>query len=836
MRRKKVVIKKVKQEESLSPLSDAPVRRKKKIVVKKAAPLPEKKKTEVPVKETKKTPAPKKKKKKASKKEEPKKETAPLVKTSSKTKEDASTARFKALLPDIEGLTEKIIEADLDHTQAIEVTTKADDLVDWAPNVLAWCADKRFLGMRPFAKQAEIMINLFEEWCPQCSEPGYVKNIPIDASVEQIMTKVALLDFGKCPHCGFKKGTGRKDGTFVDPLELIAVIGQRAGKSAVASMVVSYLVHRNLMLPVPWKSYGLTPGQIIDFTFVATTAAQSEKTLWATFKGVFTGSAWFKAYKEVCDTEGRKQGIKTTVKSLDTYINFGHKNMLIYFAANNPASLRGTTRFGAAIDELGWFDGESGTGKVRANGPETYAALNNACLTLRASFAKEVEQNPNCNWPVPLMANISSPRSMDDAIMTIYRDSAKNKRVIRRNWATWEMNPYLPKKLLIDTGDLKKPTGMRDYGAVPPLADDPLVQRIDIVTEAFKSPLATESRYGPIIRPYALGYVDEMEVASGIRSTRFITAGLQEDVPQIDLEALRSMKESDLADLGPTKDLLDDLIAKPPHKRMHVMGVDLGTTNNALAVVCGFLALDNSKFITDFILEIQPKKNLPINIAHVYENLIVPLVEKMNVVAVFYDRWSSLHQIQDLASRYGSLGPLNDGHERRKWLRQLAKNNSRPAFIADQYSLNMADALMLVARMEQGDCLFPSMETDFMELMVNKSIDPIDYPFTHLAVQFATVRAKGARLLKPVNRDDDIFRAWTNCAVPAFSNELVIDLLSQEVRAEPMAKKASASQFHVSIGQAGRGVRQAGNIGSGAVSTGGTNDFPVIVRKGLFRG
>lgn len=787
-------------------------------------------------KKVKKKPAKKKKtaKKKAKRKKKAKPKSAeaiteaPTVVTQSKT--DRLVSRFRDLLPDIDDLSQKIIESDLDHTQAIKVTARADDLVDWAPNAISWCADRRFLGMSPYAKQAEVLLALFEEWCPRCSDANYVKDIPVADPIEVVMSKVALLEFGKCPHCGFTRSMGRASGVFTDPNELVAVVGQRSGKSALTAMATSYLIHRNLMLPLPWKTYGLSPGQMLDFTFVATKKEQSEKTLWATFKGMFEGSPWFKAYKEVSDAEGKKAGMPVTVKSLETFMLFGHKRLLIYFAANDPSGLRGSTRFGFGIDELSWFGSKEGG--VRANGPETYAALNNACMTLRLALAKEVKRDPNCNWPPPLGINVSSPRAMDDPLMTLYQDSAKSTKAVRRHWATWEAHPEMTLPILTEIGEAAKTTFGRDFGAQPPLADDPLFQRTDAVTEAFRSPLALEKRYGPILRPSARGYVKEVESPLGVRMSAYLTAGLEKNVEEPNYEVLRALAEPDLNDLGTFQPLFQDLAMRPASRRMHVMGVDLAATNNALAVVCGYTAFD--KFITDFVLEIKPTEKYGINLNEVYENLIVELVDLLNVVAVFYDKWGSITQIQDLAKRFGSLGPLNDKTSRRSWLRGLAKRNRRPAFIADHYSLNMADALMLVSRVEQGDCLFPAMEVPFMDLMVNKKLNPTLYPYTHLALQMATVRARGMRLIKPTNRDDDLFRAWANAAVKALTDELVIDLLQQEVRAEPRSKTAVG--FHVSMGQVGKGIRSVENMGGGAVSTSGTPDFPVVVRKGTFRG
>lgn len=758
---------------------------------------------------------------------------SPLIVTPPKF--DKTVSRFRALLPDLEGITERIIDGDLDHTQAIEVESKADDMVDWAPNVLVFCADKRFVGMKPYGKQAEILLLLFEEFCARCSDVSYVTNIPTQDTVEQVMAKVALLEFGKCPHCGFTKADGRATGVFHDPLELIAVIGQRAGKSATAALAIAYLIHINLRLTSPWKAYSLTPGQIIDFTIVATTVGQADKTLWATFKGLFTQSNWFKAYKAACDEEGKKHGVKETVKVLETFIWFEHKGVMIYFAANNPSGLRGTTRFGAAIDELGWFgEAEPGSQKVRANGPETYSALNNACMTLRQAAEKAKERNPASLLPFPILFNISSPRSMNDPIMTIYRERSADKRTIRRHWATWDVNPNYTKTSL--ARELATSNGVRDFGAQPPITDDPLIDKIHIITDAFNTPMATDDRYGRLLRPTAKGFIDDLEVPAGRYTTNFITAHIEDELFIPDSESLKALEVADpeaYKGLGPLTSLFRDLISRPAAVRPHIMGVDLGTKNNALAVVCGYLADDGSKFVTDFALEVKPTPTRSVSVADVFDKLIVKAVEKLNVVAVFYDTWQSIHQIQNLSQRFGSMGPLNSASERRHWLKTLRDKKQRPAFLADQYSLSLADANMLVSRLEQGDCLFPGLEVGVMELLVNRNLNPADFPYAHLALQMATVRARGARLLKPVGGDDDLFRAWSNAAVKALTDEVVIDLLSQDTRGQPMAPAAKVRDTFISVGVAGKGIRRTEIARSGAHSSiANASIVPVAVGRG----
>lgn len=750
-------------------------------------------------------------------------------------KEDKSRHknRFKALLPDIEGLAREVVEADIDHTKAIEVSNNVDDLVEWAPNVIEFCISRRFLGARPYAKQAQILINLFEEYCYPCSDIDYLKNIPVKDSIETILSKVTMLHDGVCPHCGFTKADGRKLGVFRDPQEVVIVVGQRSGKSAGTAMAISYLVHMNLRLACPWKNYGLTPGQSVTFTITAKTVKQADKSLWGTFKGMFNSSPWLKKYKEVCDAEGKKVGIKETVRLNETFIRFEHKFVEILLEANEAGSLRGSTRIGGAIDELSYFSEEGG--RVRSNGFETHTSLNNSCSTVRLAVLKQIEKDPACNWPNPIMFNISSPKELNDPLMTMYRKSVGDVKIIRGHWATWEFSPDMTKEVLTKLGYMSLPTAARDYGAQPPLAEDPLIEDSYIIKDAFQSPMATSAALGKLIRPSAIGYVDDLDLQSGDRFVSYLTAKLGEQPERPPTESVRALvTEESKGKLGHHIPIFEALLQKPLHERTHILGVDLGTTNNALALVAGCLV--GNVFITDFALEIKPKRNRPANIAKIYEDLILPLIDELNVVGVFYDQWNSVHALHDLAVRFGAMGPLHSGHQRKSWLKGLRDKGQLPAMLAERVSMTTSDAQLIVSKLEQQEFLFPEMEVPMLDLVLDKTMDPSKYPFSHLAMQMATVRVKGNRLLKPTGGDDDLFRAWSNIAYKVATDDLVVDLLKQDGRSSASAKKQNSGNLVLSVFSKGK---RRGDIPtttahspSGSATVTSTKGFVTVRRAG----
>lgn len=732
-------------------------------------------------------------------------------------------ARFHKLLPDVRSLASSIVEDDFDYTKALVVESSVDQLVDWAPNVLVFVADPRFIGIKPYAKQAEMLVRLFEEWCPRCSNPDwFIHGFPTAATFEEVEKNCAMLEFGTCPHCKYTKKDGRLSNVFNDPDELIAVIGQRAGKSAVTSMGVSYLTHINCMLHTPWKTYGLTPGQVIDFTMVAVTVGQSEKALWSNFKQMLSQSYWFRKYKEVCDDYGQKHGIAETIRVNETFFKFRHKGIELHNASNNNKALRGATRFGFAIDELAFFDDDAKSGKTRGNGAETYTSLNNSLASLRQKAADVVAARPGSTIPNSLGFCVSSPRAMNDAIMQLYRDRKSDKKAVAMHLPTWDMNPNFPRNSKVVAGMLKQANGWRDFGARPPLTDNPLVSKGGIVEDAFKSALATDPTYGLILSPSVMANQDEFRIVNGRNVQTTAIAVIDEEyVPP----KPKAISPKALAALGPHRALYEELLAKPASLRPHVLGIDMGTSNNSFALVASYLS-DDGLLITDFAVEIKGTSRIRVNIAHIFDNVIVPLIEKLNIVGVFYDQWNSLHHIQALTNLKGALGPLNSSQEVRKWKNDLRKEGELPPFIADQVRLTMADANLLVARLEQGDILFPKMERPMFDLVQDSRLEKNLTPFTHLALQFSTVRvsANGSQLRKPAdNGEDDIFRAWAVGAIMAFTDETVMALLKGASKKDVETKSDSAPLGYVSVGNAGRGVRR--------IPPGTTGSTSLVVRR-----
>ena len=97
---------------------------------------------------------------------------------------------------------------------------------DKAPNFLEWAVGPKFLNTLILPKQVEVGTKLFNEWCPDCSKPGYLDNL-FDQSVGNIRSNVVFLENGICPKCKTTRWELFKNKKLVFRNELVGAAGQR---------------------------------------------------------------------------------------------------------------------------------------------------------------------------------------------------------------------------------------------------------------------------------------------------------------------------------------------------------------------------------------------------------------------------------------------------------------------------------------------------------------------------------------------------------------------------------------------------------------------------------
>lgn len=601
-------------------------------------------------------------------------------------------------LLDLQGLVDQIIKTGLDPS-----VFDVDLDVRFAKNVIDFAVGPEFMNMNSlWAKQAEQAVRLFCEYCPNCSDKDFLDNVPVDASIGTFRSKIVLLNHGICPQCNKNKCE------LFDklPWELVSCLGQRSGKTALTGgVIVPYYIHKFLELRNPARFYGLMSNAFFEVTFVAVTAGQIKRTLWQAFKEAVAQSPWFTDYiaklRQVERDKGFDKG--TLVKVMDSYIWFGNKQLGCSYAAADMKSLRGSTRVLAAIDELGWFNANKEA--VRANSDETYAALSNSLRTVRSASDRLWKQGEWKTMPA-IMANISSPSSQYDKMMGLLKEGDRDKRKVCFHLASWEASPLITRESL-ETEEQNNPVKFwRDFGAVPPLADSPFIESARAIAD-----MATPNK--PLITWRVKFIKDKIDPLRN----RYVAADI----------------------IGTFSDSRARMVPR-------CIAVDCGETQNSFAVGIYHLepagGEDGGKYnlVVDAIIEAKPEKILetgeiiPVHFPTMFA-LVKTLCDRnkgLHVKAVLYDRWQSTGQIQEL--------------------RDMKVK-------AEKYSPKESDFKNLRNLVYGGNLKMPRWEhKELTDLDVTNIEEIRKAPYTHMAVQFATVREVGKKIIKPEAGDDDLFR------------------------------------------------------------------------------
>lgn len=594
-------------------------------------------------------------------------------------------------LVDLDNLIDQVLDAGLDPS-VFDVEMD----VEWAKNIVDFALSPEFMNSKLWAKQAEQAVRLFCEFCPTCSDMDFLDDVPVDAAMGTFRSKVVLLEHGICPECGKNKC---ELFTELPPFELVSCLGQRSGKTALTGgIIATYYVHRFLQIPSPTRYYGLMSNTFFQLTFVAVTATQAYETLWSAFKGAIASSPWFRDYirklKQIERDRGFEKG--TLVKVMDSVVWFGNKQLGCSYAAADMKSLRGRTRVFAGIDELGWFNTAEAK---RANSDETYAALSNSLRTLR-SAADLLWKRGEYQVLPGYMANISSPSSQYDKIMRLLKEGERDKRKVCFHMSSWEASPLITKESLAAEESNNPVKFWRDFGAIPPLANDPFIESERAIKDM-------QTPDPPLLRWRPKYVTDQVN-----NQMRYIAADI----------------------IGQIKDRMTP----------RLIAVDGGEKQNSFAI--GVFRLeraggeDEFNVVLDLVIEAKPEKIvetgevIPVHFPSMFK-LVLALSDRykgLNVRAVLYDRWQSTGEVQRL--------------------RDMRVK-------AEKYSPKEQDFKTLRNLVYSGNFKTPKWEhQDLSELDVTDVQQVRRAPYTHLAVQFATVREVGKKVVKPEVGDDDLWR------------------------------------------------------------------------------
>lgn len=262
------------------------------------------------------------------------------------------------------------------------------------------------------------------------------------------------------------------------------------------------------------------------------------------------------------------------------------------------------TRFLASVDELGWFPNDKSADKnIKMNANEVYIALERSLLTVRAS-AKRAIKRGFYNVPFGYFLNISSPSSVRDKIMELVRASQHSPKIYGLAKPTWEMNPTVTYEDLAEEFKKDYNAAMRDYGAQPPLTNNPFIGNEDYLVKCFNKP-------------------NRLKLA--VKYKKFPNG---------------------------TQEVYSSLLDVPGGSKPSVLTLDAGHANNSFAFAIGHKN-NAGMTVISVVGEVMAQSDAKISFSLVYKHLLSELTLLKNIVLVGADRWNSLKILSDMGEEFG---------------------------------------------------------------------------------------------------------------------------------------------------------------------------------------
>lgn len=261
-------------------------------------------------------------------------------------------------------------------------------------------------------------------------------------------------------------------------------------------------------------------------------------------------------------------------------------------------------------DEIGWFLAAQ-AGTIKYDVDEVHKAMLNSFKTVHAATRKLYEQGYD-NVLNPILANISSPSSVNDKIMRLYEQSKTSHYIYGWRYTSWEFNPTLSEDDFLDEKINQPKEFMRDYMTIPPLSSNPYLEDIEQVGACLTN----------------------VENAFTLSTDRVIT------------KSGRTMSSAKIN-------------RKWVNKSNKILALDAGLNNNSFAICLAHneeIEINGIKHlfpVYDCLAEAIPEKNCPINFSSMYNNVIKPIIEDYGVKMVVADRWNSAKVLDDIETDFG---------------------------------------------------------------------------------------------------------------------------------------------------------------------------------------
>lgn len=497
-------------------------------------------------------------------------------------------------------------------------------LVKRAPNVIEWAIRTDFAKQPTFQDhwgQYKLLKDFFQLRCPICNVgPKAVPDNPWGLSRETLSSEVLLVWSERyqddiCPKCHSTRSELVDDCKFAQYRELIAIIGQRSGKSSVLAMIATYVEHIAYTIAHSVKDglygyFGLPPGDLLQMTFVAATAVMAEETIWAKFRGYRSVSPWMQRYTAWLEIQEATQEVVPGMPAkiyIENQAQIKNEFVRLHISSlnSNSDNIAGRTNLFVGIDEICRM--EQGEGIRSAK--EIYRTMFASVQTIQ----RRVERFGLTPF-FGMLGSISSPKSVDDWGMKLLEHCTIDKQKFGIKAATWDFSPFEPKAAYRDALRTDYVGTMRNFGACPPGAANPLIDReLDFRLCAIDqdlTPTATFDYYSFIESDYdyAACRVSDSELVLG-GSPRYIA-------------------------------------------------VDAGASFDAFAVACAHTEIDERQekiTVFDWVIRIITRNKKQEVYFDCLYNIIEHLKDKVTIAAIEFDHWNSKYLTQRIRTDFNGI-------------------------------------------------------------------------------------------------------------------------------------------------------------------------------------
>jgi hypothetical protein len=241
---------------------------------------------------------------------------------------------------------------------------------------------------------------------------------------------------------------------------------------------------------------------------------------------------------------------------------------------------------------------------VTMSADEISASLDNSLRTIRSKVEMLRKKRGLFNAPDGYACNISSPSAKDDRIMRSVRAARTNRKIYAYHYPTWEANPDISRESLQPEYDKSKMVAERDFGAVPPLANDPFLD----------NPNCVDLMISPDHKHNLLQVRIEYHTDDFGNKTKYASV----KVPHID------------------------------KRKPRMLLCDAGEKCNHFAVMLMTWDTQMNRPRVDYVFDVPPEEGIPVNFALMWEHCFMPLCQGLLIKHMYSDTWNSTELVQKL--------------------------------------------------------------------------------------------------------------------------------------------------------------------------------------------